>query len=62
MLNYIYLLLAGGVLAFYAVSEYSGWEFGSPPPRVESADARRSPGWSRHVTAHHFYSGFRGGK
>ena len=62
MLNYIYILVACLVLGFYAVSEFSGWEFGNPPRRVEPADSRRSPGWSHHVTAHHFYAGFRGGK
>jgi hypothetical protein len=62
MLNLIYVILAGAVLAFYAFVEYSGWEYGTPPQRVEPIDSRRSPGWSHHVTTHHFYSGFRGGK
>ena len=48
MLNLIYVLLAGGVLAFYAVSEYAGWEFFSPsaPRRV-----RRYPPLARLVAA-----------
>jgi hypothetical protein len=62
MLKYIYIVLAGGILAFYGAGEYFGWEFFNPPRRVEAADSHRSPGWSHHVTAHHFYSGFRGGK
>ena len=62
MLNIVYIVSAAAVLLFYAVTEFSGWEFGSPPRRVEPADVRRSPGWSHHVTAHHWYSGFRGGK
>ena len=62
MLNIVYIVSAAAVLLFYAVTEFSGWEFGSPPPRVEAADVRRSPGWSHHITAHHWYSGFRGGK
>jgi hypothetical protein len=62
MLNIIYVTTAAAMLLFYAVTEYSGWEFGNPPQRVESADNRRSPGWSHHVSVHYWYSGFRGGK
>ena len=62
MLNIIYVISAAAVLLLYAVTEFTGWEFGSPPRRVESADVRRSPGWSHRITVHHFYSGFRGGK
>ncbi len=62
MLNILYIVFASAVLLFYAITEYSGWEFDSPPRRVEPADLRRSPGWSHHVTSHTWYSGFRGGK
>ena len=62
MLKYIYIVSRLPVLGFYSASEYFGWEFGNPPPRVEAADAHRSPGWSHHVSAHHCYSGYRGGK
>ncbi len=62
MLNIVYIVTAAAVLLFYAMTEFSGWEFGGPPRRVEAADLRRSPGWSHHITTHHFYSGFRGGK
>ena len=62
MLNIVYIVSAAAVLLFYAVTEFTGWEFGSPPQRIEAADVRRSPGWSHHVTPHHWYSGFRGGK
>jgi len=62
MLNIVYIVSAAAVLLFYGVTEYSGWEFDSPPSRVEAADVRRSPGWSHRVMAHHWYSGFRGGK
>ena len=62
MLNYIYVILAGAVLAIYAYVEYTGWEYGNPPRRVEQVDSHRSSGWSHHITTHHFYSGFRGGK
>jgi hypothetical protein len=62
MLNFFYVITAAAVLLFYAISDYSGWEFGNSPQRVESADSRRSPGWSHHVSSHSWYSGFRGGK
>jgi hypothetical protein len=62
MLNVIYIVSAVIVLLFYAIADYSGWEFDNAPRRVESADVRRSPGWSHHITTHSWYSGFRGGK
>jgi len=62
MLNLVYVVSAAAVLLVYAIIDFSGWEYDSPPRRVEAADVRRSPGWSHHVTAHYFYSGFRGGK
>jgi hypothetical protein len=62
MLNFIYVILSAAVLAFYGYVEYTGREYGNPPQRQEQLDSHRSPGWSHHVTAHHFYSGFRGGK
>ena len=63
MLNLVYIVSAAGVLLFYAITDFSGWEFAGPARRVEvQVDMRRSPGWSHHITSHSWYSGFRGGK
>ena len=38
MINIIYIVFASAVLIFYAITEFSGWEFNSPPRRIEAAD------------------------
>ncbi len=60
MLHRIYLTTGFGILAFYTISAWQGWEFGTPPRENLPADVRSSPGGYR--SYHFWHSGFRGGK
>jgi hypothetical protein len=56
----VYLFFGTGVLLFYSVSAFNGWEIGTPKREVLPADARRSPGGYR--SFHFWHSGYQGGK
>jgi hypothetical protein len=60
VLNKLYLLTGIGLLAFYAMSAFSGWEFGDPQRQKLPPDARSSPGGYR--SFHFWHSGYLGGK
>ena len=60
MLQKIYGVIGVGILAFYAVAGFSGWELGTQARETVPADVRNSPGGYR--SYHFWHSGFRGGK
>ena len=60
MLTRIYIALCVGVLGFYLLSSFRGWEFGTPKREIVPADVRTSPGGYR--SFHFWHSGFHGGK
>ena len=54
LLNKVYLVLGGAIIAFYALTAAMGWEFFAPEREVLSGDVRSSAGYRS--------PGFRGGK
>jgi hypothetical protein len=60
MLHRIYLATGIGILGFYSMAAFNGWEFGTQPREVLPADVRSSPGGYR--SYHFWHSGYRGGK
>ena len=60
MLNKLYLATSIGLLFFYGLTVFNGWEFGHPPRQKLPADARRSPGGYRAFSFWH--AGYLGGK
>ncbi|MBL8151180.1 MAG: hypothetical protein JNN15_14735 [Blastocatellia bacterium] len=60
MLKKIYLALSIGVLMFYFLAGFFGWEVGTAKREVIPADVRQAPGGYR--SFHFWHSGYRGGK
>ncbi|HZS43697.1 MAG TPA: hypothetical protein VFC63_01230 [Blastocatellia bacterium] len=60
MFRKFYLIFGTGVILFYSVAAFRGWEIGTPKREVLSPDVRRSPGGYR--SFHFWHSGFHGGK
>jgi hypothetical protein len=60
MLHRIYIATGIGILGFYSLSAFNGWEFATPPRENLPADVRSSPGGYR--AFHFWHSGYRGGK
>lgn len=60
MLSKLYLVFGVGLLFFYLVAAWLGWEFGMQPRQVLPPDVRNSPGGYR--SFHFWHSGYRGGK
>jgi hypothetical protein len=54
VLNKVYLVLGGAMIAFYALTAAMGWEFFAPEREVIPGEVRSSAGYRS--------PGFRGGK
>jgi hypothetical protein len=60
VLNRLYMFTSVGLLFFYGITAFNGWEFGHPQRQKLPPDARSSPGGYR--SFHFWHSGYLGGK
>ena len=60
MLSKFYLSTGAGLIVFYLLTAFFGWEFGDPQRQKLPADVRSSPGGYR--SFHFWHAGYLGGK
>ena len=60
MFHRIYAGIGLGILGFYTIAGFNGWELATQPRQTLPADVRNSPGGYR--SYYFWHSGYRGGK